>query len=72
MSAHHAPFSLRDIESAVEQGREAERERIIALLVNAIIDSEGYCHADTVIALIKGECQKDNETVVLLTEGENE
>ena len=40
---------------AEEQGVTRERERIIALLVNAIIDSEGYCHADTVIALIKGE-----------------
>jgi len=32
MSAPQAPFSLRDIESAVEQGREAERERIIAVI----------------------------------------
>ena len=29
---HHAPFSVQDIQSAVEQGREAERARIIALL----------------------------------------
>jgi hypothetical protein len=29
---HHAPFSIQDIQSAVEQGREAERARIIALL----------------------------------------
>jgi hypothetical protein len=29
---HHAPFSIQDIQSAVEQGREAERARVIALL----------------------------------------
>jgi hypothetical protein len=29
---HHAPFSIQDIQSAVEQGREAERARIIVLL----------------------------------------
>ena len=29
---HHAPFSVQDIQSAVEQGREAERARIIVLL----------------------------------------
>lgn len=37
------------------KGAEQERNRIIAIIENAIIDSEGYCHADTVIALIKGE-----------------
>lgn len=36
-------------------GKDLERERIIAIIENAIIDSEGYCHADTVIALIKEE-----------------
>lgn len=42
MSAHQAPFSVRDIESAVEQGREAERERIFGLLSGkerAFVDS---------------------------------
>ena len=29
---YHAPFSVRDIQSAVMQGREAERERIIAVI----------------------------------------
>ena len=32
-------------------------------------DYNGSCFCEE-IALIKGECQKDNETVVLLTEGE--
>jgi len=56
MSAHHAPFSLRDIESAVLQGREAERERIIALLeTEATIYADGLLDPAEVIALIKGE-----------------
>jgi hypothetical protein len=38
-----------------EIGERNERERIIRIIEKAIIDSEGYCHADTVIALIKGE-----------------
>lgn len=38
-----------------ELGKDLERERIISIIENAIIDSEGYCHADTVIAAIKGE-----------------
>ena len=41
--------------AGVETGVDSERERIIQIIENAIIDSEGYCHADTVIALIKKE-----------------
>lgn len=37
------------------QGAKHERQRIIQIIENAIIDSEGYCHADTVIAHIKAE-----------------
>ena len=29
---HHTPFSMEDIQSAVQEGRIAERERIIAVL----------------------------------------
>ena len=32
---HYTPFSMEDIKSAVEEGRRAERERIIALLTKA-------------------------------------
>ena len=45
---YQAPFSVRDIQSAVMQGREAERERIIALLEQ----SDSAC-SPWAIALIK-------------------
>lgn len=51
-------FSEEDvdqIDAYAEYVRSQERKRILALLENSIVDSEGYCHADTVIALIKGE-----------------
>ena len=61
MSKINAPFTVRDIESAVEQGREAERERIIALLETADRNccQRGRCRIcasmKSAIALIKGE-----------------
>jgi hypothetical protein len=63
---HHAPFSIQDIQSAVEQGREAERARIIALLEALLKRTKmrgeyddnniGECVGiESAIALIKGE-----------------
>jgi hypothetical protein len=53
---HHAPFSIQDIQSAVEQGREAERARIIALLQEAdIYGRPVVLQRDQLIALINGE-----------------
>jgi hypothetical protein len=53
---HHAPFSIQDIQSAVEQGREAERARIIALLQEAdIYGRPVVLQRDRLIALINGE-----------------
>ena len=43
------------VDAYTEKIRTQERNRIIRIIENAIIDSEGYCHADTVIATIKGE-----------------
>lgn len=63
----NAPFTVRDIESAVLQGREYERERIIALLEQYLDceftdydylgfrDHSPYCKACELVALIKGE-----------------
>jgi hypothetical protein len=53
---HHAPFSIQDIQSAVEQGREAERVRIIELLKKEF--GEDYYDMGVVgrvVALIRGE-----------------
>jgi hypothetical protein len=47
---HHTPFSVEDIKSATEEGRRAERERIVALLEQA----DSAC-SPWAIALIKGE-----------------
>lgn len=47
---HYTPFSMEDIQSAVQEGRQAERERIIALLQEA----DSAC-SPWAIALIKGE-----------------
>ena len=47
---HHTPFSMEDIQSAVQEGRQVERERIIALLEQA----DSAC-SPWAIALIKGE-----------------
>ncbi len=67
------------IQTAITQ----ERERIIKLLEDAqVTEAELFdgrtikvksqsVRADLLIELIKGENQKDNETVVLLAEGEN-
>jgi hypothetical protein len=53
---HHAPFSIQDIQSAVEQGREAERARILALLTEAdIYERPVVLQRDQLIALINGE-----------------
>lgn len=51
---HHTPFSIEDIKSATEEGRRAERERIVALLT----DTYGEDYVDMgvvgqVLALIK-------------------
>jgi hypothetical protein len=32
---HHTPFSIEDLKSAVQEGRESERARIIAILQEA-------------------------------------
>jgi hypothetical protein len=53
---HHTPFSVEDIKSATEEGRRAERERIIALLT----DTYGEDYVDMgvvgqVVALIRGD-----------------
>ena len=47
---HHTPFSMEDIKSAVQEGRQAERERIVALLEQA----DSAC-SPWAIALIKEE-----------------
>jgi hypothetical protein len=47
---HHTPFSMEDIKSAVQEGRRAERERIVALLEQA----DSAC-SPWAIALIKEE-----------------
>ena len=53
---HHAPFSIQDIQSAVEQGREAERARILVLLTEAdIYERPVVLQRDRLIALINGE-----------------
>lgn len=41
----------------IHKGKWDERERIIKIIENALIDSEGFCHANTIIASIK----KDND-----------
>ncbi len=51
-----------------EEGRQLEQERIIKLL-EELDDEEWMGINQNFIALIKGENQKDNETVVLLAEG---
>lgn len=63
------------IERAYENGKREEQERIIKLLVEADTTNltteelKGWYFS---LALIKGKSQKDNENVVILTEGENE
>jgi hypothetical protein len=53
---HYTLFSIEDIQSAVEQGRESERARIVALLEEALIyDEPVVIERDRLIALIKGE-----------------
>lgn len=54
----HAPFTARDIESAVEQGREAERERILKAIEDAppAMDFFGpYISKEKLYEVIKGE-----------------
>lgn len=53
---HHTPFSMEDIKSATEDGRRAERARIIALLNEAFIyDEPVVIERDRLVALIEGE-----------------
>lgn len=62
MAAPQLPFGISDIISAIEQGREAERERIIALLnheywhnVSYLSDIHYDCLMCEAITLIRGE-----------------
>ena len=48
-----------------KQGAKAEQQPIIELL-----EKNDHYSVDWLIELIKGESQNDNETVVILTEGE--
>lgn len=57
VKTHHAPFSLEDIKSAVQEGRESERARIIALLEGLLerTDNIDECVGiESAIALIRG------------------
>jgi hypothetical protein len=40
-------------EDGVKKGIRNERERILEIIINASIGTEGYCHAETIIQLIK-------------------
>lgn len=54
----HAPFTARDIESAVLQGREAERERILKAIEEAppAMDFFGpYISKEKLYEVIRGE-----------------
>lgn len=54
----HAPFTARDIESAVMQGREAERERILKAIEEAppAMDFFGpYISKEKLYEVIQGE-----------------
>jgi hypothetical protein len=53
---HHTPFSIEDLKSAVQEGRESERERIIGLLEKAdIYERPVVIERDLLIALISGD-----------------
>jgi hypothetical protein len=53
---HHTPFSIEDLKSAVEEGREFERARIVALLEEAdIYERPVVIERGRLIKLIKGE-----------------
>jgi hypothetical protein len=61
---YHTPFSMEDIQSATEEGRRAERERISAMVENRVCfdnRDSGECEHSVcygmidLIALIKGE-----------------
>ena len=49
---YHTPFSMEDIQSAVQEGRRAERARIVALLEQA----DSAC-SPWAIALIEGKSE---------------
>lgn len=55
VKTYHTPFSIEDIQSATEEGRRAERERVISLLSDdaEIWHSESF--QEDLIALIRGE-----------------
>jgi len=56
---HHTPFSIEDLESAVQEGRESERARIIGLLEKAdIYERPVVLDRDKLMALIKGDKEK--------------
>jgi hypothetical protein len=53
---HHTPFSIEDLKSAVQEGRESERARIIELLEKAdIYERPVVLDRDTLMALLKGD-----------------
>ena len=53
---HHTPFSIEDLKSAVQEGRESERARIIGLLEKAdIYERPVVLDRDKLMALIKGD-----------------
>jgi hypothetical protein len=53
---HHTPFSIEDLKSAVQEGRESERARIIELLEKAdIYERPVVLDRDKLMALIKGD-----------------
>lgn len=65
MSSKFMPFSAGDIARAVEEGREAERERIIKLL-NSAKGTGNNCNCD--------DCEQTNyyiDSLVDLIKGEN-
>jgi hypothetical protein len=56
VKTYHTPFSTEDIQSAVQEARESERVRIVALLDEAFIYNEPVViERDRLITLIKGE-----------------
>ena len=53
---HHTPFSIEDLKSAVQEGRESERARIIELLEKAdIYERPVVLDRDKLMALLKGD-----------------
>jgi hypothetical protein len=65
-------MSIEAYDYGKKDGIQEEQARIIELLEGMDVYPTAFdLEIKDLIALIKGESQKDNETVVLLTEGEN-